>query len=242
MICLDKIFTMFKKCPVQKKFKMKNPYIFFSILTIANILAFLINIFIGVWWNKIFNYKVKTPKNELAYASFTVFLNIIIAIPGYILWQRNIIKFSNENIIISFITLFFMVDFLMYIAHYLSHNIKFLKQIHQKHHEHTQIFNNVSLFHMSFGESLLFGVLLTFVALVFSFNIYSFIIFLVINWLYGVIGHLNTKSSRQNIAIFTTSSYHKNHHILNNKNYGFYTYIWDKLFKTYHEADNEKIT
>lgn len=215
---------------------MNNPYIFFTILTIANLFAFLINIFISFLWNKIFKYKIKTSKQEFIYASLTVFLNIIIAIPGYVLWQYDIIKFSNTNIFISFITLLFLVDFIMYLAHYLSHNIKIFKQIHQKHHEHTDTFNIVSLFYMSFSESILFGALLTFIVWLFQFNLYGFILFLVANWLYGVIGHLNTKSSRQNILIFTTSSYHKNHHILNNKNYGFYTYIWDKLFKTYYKV------
>ncbi|WP_242037321.1 sterol desaturase family protein [Tenacibaculum finnmarkense] len=84
-------------------------------------------------------------------------INILIAIPGYILWQIDIITFSSDNFLISFIALFILMDFLMYVLHWCSHNIPYLNKLHAKHHEHTIEFNAVSLYYMSLWEAVFFG-------------------------------------------------------------------------------------
>ncbi|WP_262910041.1 sterol desaturase family protein [Tenacibaculum piscium] len=210
---------------------MKNPIVFFSLLILSNIIGYLFNIIISKFWDKRHKQHTSTSKKEVLYSLLILLINILIAIPGYILWQIDIITFSSDNFIISFIALFILMDFLMYILHWCSHNISYLNRIHAKHHEHTIEFNAVSLYYMSLWEAVLFGLLLTMVSILFSFNLYSFIVFLVFNWLYGVITHLNVQKEKD-LLIFTTNSFHQKHHQLNYRNYGFYTVFWDKIFKT----------
>jgi sterol desaturase/sphingolipid hydroxylase (fatty acid hydroxylase superfamily) len=211
---------------------LKNPFIFFPLLIVANILAYGLTIIISKFWNRIYNYQETLLKKEIVDSILILCINIIIAIPGYILWVKGGIVFSKSNIWISFVSILFLMDFLMYVLHYLSHKVGFLNKIHSKHHEHMDKFNCISLYHMSPWESIFFGLLLTMVTILFKFNLYGFILFLTFNWLYGVITHLNGNTYKPFLAIFTTNTFHKAHHRLNNKNFGFYTFIWDKLFKT----------
>ncbi|APU10186.1 fatty acid hydroxylase [Cellulophaga lytica] len=211
---------------------LKDFTIFFALLIGLNIAGYLLNIGISLVWNKVYKHRSKITKKEVLSSILTLFINIIIAIPGYILWVKGFITFNNQDPWLTFIILFLFLDILMYVLHWASHNIVVLKKIHLQHHEHTEQFNVVSLYYMSPWESILFGLLLTVVALLFSLNVYGFIAFLIFNWFYGVVTHLNTKLSKPYFLIFTTNYFHKNHHKLFSKNYGFYTILWDRLFKT----------
>ncbi|WP_291871270.1 sterol desaturase family protein [Maribacter sp.] len=211
---------------------LKDPYIFFPLLITLNIIAYALNVGISKLWDKVYKHQTTISKKEIRNSLLILFLNIIIAVPGFILWTKGIITFSNNNLWLSFIGLFILMDFLMYVLHWASHNIHYLKKIHSKHHEHSIKFNCVSLYYMSPWESILFGILLSTIAIFFSFNIYGFILFLIFNWFYGVITHLNVSANSSPFLIFTTNTFHKNHHELNYKNYGFYTFLWDKIFKT----------
>lgn len=211
---------------------LKNPITFFSLLIAANIISYGLTIVISVLWNKIYNYKEVLLRKEIRDSLLILGINIAIAIPGYILWVYNIIVFSETSIWLSFIGIFLLMDFLMYVLHYLSHRLGILKKIHSKHHEHSDKFNCVSLYHMSPWESIFLGLLLTTLTMLFQFNIYGFILFLFFNWFYGLITHLNGNKYKPFLFIFTTNTFHKAHHKLNTKNYGFYTFFWDKLFKT----------
>ena len=211
---------------------LKNPYTFFPLLIILNIVAYILNLGGSIFWDKIQKNKTTTTKKEIRSSLLTVLINIVIAIPGYILWINGNIVFSDLNLWLTFIFLFLLMDFLMYVLHWASHNIHYLKKIHVKHHEHSERFNCVSLYYMSPWESILFGLLITIVTLLFPINIYGFILFLGFNWFYGVITHLNISNNNPYFLIFTTNFFHLNHHKLFYKNYGFYTFIWDKIFST----------
>lgn len=79
--------------------------------------------------------------------------------------------------------------------------------------------------------TLLFGLVLTISVWFYALNFYSFLTFVFFNWVFGVIGHLNTTSVKQP-WLFCNHVFHKTHHQHSNKNFGFYTVIWDKLFGT----------
>lgn len=211
---------------------LKNPLTFFSLLIAANCMAYALNIVISKLWNKVYNHEENLPKKEIIDSILILFINIIIAVPGYILWIKGVILFSESSIWLTFFGVFFLMDFLMYTLHYLSHRIALLKKIHSKHHEHSDKFNCISLYHMSLWESIFLGLLLTTIAVFFQFNIYGFILFLFFNWLYGLITHLNGTTNKPFFFIFTTNIFHQTHHKVNNRNFGFYTFFWDKLFKT----------
>ena len=215
----------------------KNTYTFFTILIIANIAMYGFTILISYLWSKIKQHKTLRLTKKDTYNSFVVLImNILVAIPGYLLFKNGMINFlENTHFIRDFLLLFFMFDFIMYVLHFVSHHIWPFKNFHLKHHTH-QYFNTISLYVMAPIESILFGLLLTLCAYLLTLNLYSFLVFIFVNWLLGVIGHLNTRSIKQP-QFFGNPVFHKTHHQYPNSNYGFYTTIWDKIFATFY-SDN----
>ncbi len=210
---------------------LDNTYLFFGVLIVGNILMYFFNIIIHYFWNYIHKTEtLKIIKSDIKNSLQILLVNIFVAIPGYILFTTSYIKFTEKHFFIDFLLLFIGFDFIMYVLHYLSHTLKPLKTLHKNHHSH-KYFNIYSLYVMHPFEAFSFGILLTFASLIYSFNFYSFVLFLVFNWLYGVIAHLNTKSTKQPI-IFGNHIFHKAHHSQSNCNFGFYTVFWDKIFRT----------
>lgn len=216
---------------------LKNTDVFFDVLIIGNIIMYLFNILIHYFWNNLYNVKtLKITKSDVKSSLWVLLVNILIAIPGYLLFNVSYIKFTYNHFFIHLLLLFVGFDFFMYVLHYLSHTLKPLKILHKDHHSHTY-FNIFSLYVMHPFEAVLFGVLLTVVSLLFTLNIYSFITFIIFNWLYGVIAHLNTESTKQPV-FFGTHIFHKKHHAESNCNYGFYTVLWDRLFKSVYKTNS----
>jgi len=209
-----------------------NTYTFWAILIAANILMYVFTILISHTWSR--THKLKTlplTKQDMYNSIIVLVINILVAIPGYLLFSNGYILFRTDtHLIRDFVLLFFFFDFAMYVLHLASHHVWPFKKFHVKHHTHTY-FNSISLYVMEPIESLLFGLLLTIFVVLFSVNFYSFLAFIFINWILGVIGHLNTKSINQP-QFFGNHIFHKTHHQHPNHNYGFYTIIWDKIFGT----------
>ncbi len=210
---------------------LKNEYIFWSVLIAANVFMFLLNVLINFFWSKQYNLKsLKISSLDIKTSLITLGVNVIVAIPGYYLFLGGKIAFNQQGFLVDLVLLIFLFDVVMYLLHYAFHIIWPFKKIHQHHHTHTY-FNEFSLYVMNPLEALFFGLLLTLIAFVFNLNIYSFLLFIFFNWLYGVVAHLNTKSEKMPL-FFGNSSFHKKHHAQSNCNYGFYTVVWDKLFRT----------
>ncbi len=209
-----------------------NTYAFWATLIGANILMYLLTILISYLWSKINQHKtLKLTKKDVYNSILVLIINILVAIPGYLLFKNGNLNFTTEvHFIRDFILLFIVFDFTMYGLHLASHHVWPFKKFHVKHHTH-QYFNAISLYVMEPIESVLFGLLLTVSAWLFTLNLYSFLVFIFLNWLLGVIGHLNTNSTKQPL-LFGNHIFHKTHHQHPNSNYGFYTLIWDKLFGT----------
>jgi len=210
---------------------LQNQYAFWSILIAANILMFLLNVVINALWSKYNNLKsLRISSLDVKSSLITLSVNIAVAIPGYYLFLGSKISFSQHGFLLDFILLIFLFDVVMYVLHYLFHMVWPFKKIHKHHHTHTY-FNEFSLYVMNPLEALFFGLLLTLSAYVITINMYSFILFIFFNWLYGLVAHLNT-TLKKTPLFFGNSSFHKRHHSTSNCNYGFYTVIWDKLFRT----------
>jgi sterol desaturase/sphingolipid hydroxylase (fatty acid hydroxylase superfamily) len=209
-----------------------NTYTFWAILIIANIAMYGLTILISYSWSKIKQHKtLELTKKDVHNSILVLIINILVAIPGYLLFRNDMITFTTEaHFIRDFILLFIVFDLAMYVLHLASHHVWPFKKFHVKHHTH-QYFNAISLYVMEPVESVLFGLLLTVCAYLFTLNLYSFLAFLLVNWLLGVVGHLNTRSTKQP-QFFGNHVFHKTHHQHPNNNYGFYTVIWDKLFGT----------
>ncbi|WP_160112280.1 sterol desaturase family protein [Aquimarina sp. AU58] len=216
--------------------KLYNPFYFWGLLFIANIAMFLCTILISYLWSSFYRHqKLPIEKKDITLSIVIMMINVLVAIPGYLLFINSNITFTNTNLIRDFILLFVVVDFVMYIFHYASHYVWPFTLAHEKHHEHHS-FNEISLYVMHPLEAILFGCILTLLPFVISLNFYSFIFFLFFNWLIGVVSHLNT-SSNTRVVLFGNNIFHRNHHEYSKYNFGFYTVIWDRIFGTYYSAD-----
>ncbi|WP_255357093.1 sterol desaturase family protein [Flavobacterium sp. TMP13] len=129
------------------------------------------------------------------------------------------------------------MDFFMFCFHYLAHRLKLLQSIHKLHR--TDIDTNVyRLFVLHPIETLGFELIWLSLLIVIRLNYLSIIIYLILNLLYGMFGHLKkdhfpTFWYNNTIRKWISSTqFHNNHHKNKSHNYGFYFTIWDKIFKT----------
>ena len=216
--------------------QLKDPYFFFALLSVVNVLFYIFTYLFSSYWG-CSRKQVLKPKS---FGDFTVSLlvlvtNIAVAIPGYLLFYYDVIVFDYAYsfflIFVELMALLFIIDFIMYVTHRLSHEISFLKVLHKKHHTHKE-FNELSLYVMNPLEAIGLGLLFTFLFYLYSFNIYAVIIFLLINWFWGVIAHFNV--DKVSVPTFLSNNlFHAIHHKEGEYNLGFYTVIWDKLFGTF---------
>ncbi len=105
---------------------------------------YLFNILINHSWNYLYKAKsLKIIKLDVKNSLLTLIINILVAIPGYILFKTSYVTFTENHFFIDLLLLFVGFDFTMYVLHYLSHTINPLKKLHKDHHEHKyfNIFN-----------------------------------------------------------------------------------------------------
>ncbi|WP_164914065.1 sterol desaturase family protein [Aquimarina sediminis] len=215
---------------------LQNPFIFWGMLLFANVAMFLCTILISYFWSSFYKHK-KLPieKKDVILAIGIMLINVIVAIPGYLLFVNSKIIFTQDHVVRDFVLLFVVVDFVMYVFHYASHYVWPFRLIHEEHHRHYS-FNEISLYVMHPIEALSFGLILTILPFLVSLNFYSFTFFLLFNWFIGVLAHLNTSSNKQ-VLLFGNNIFHRDHHEHSKYNFGFYTIIWDKIFGTYYNAE-----
>lgn len=211
---------------------LQNPYSFFYLLACANILMYVITIIVSYFWSQSKGHStLKLTRVDVVNSLQILFVNILVAVPGYYLLKGGVISFISEgSFLLDFLFLVLIFDFTMYVLHLISHYVWPFKYFHLQHHTH-HYFNAISLYVMAPIEAILFGTLLTLTTLLFTFNIYSLLLFIFFNWIFGVIGHLNTSATKLP-RFFGNSIFHQTHHQQPNCNFGFYTVFWDNLFGT----------
>ncbi|WP_255501715.1 sterol desaturase family protein [Olivibacter sp. SDN3] len=171
----------------------------------------------------------------------TVLINTFVTLIGFSLWRKGFITIDFNytfRIIGHLIFLFFAMDFLMYIFHYVIHRTFLHRSIHALHHlsVHPQ---PIDLFVLHPIETIAFGMLWIGLLLIGNFSIYAIIAYLIINVLFGIVGHLGfepfAQRTRKSLLFryLGTSTFHHKHHEDMNHNFGFYTSIWDRIFGTY---------
>jgi len=221
----------------------KTVFIYFLLL---NIFIFAGAIFAGKILVRLFRtHKVcETPESltnkELILALSTVFLNAFVTLMGWFLWRGGIIELNFEAgfiAIADFLRLFFMMDLLMYLLHRLAHVKPFYKILHQTHHSYTRV-RPLTLFILNPVENLSFGLLWILVLCLFPTSWYAAGAYLTLNLIFGLTGHLGVEfipakyAHNRFLRHITTSTFHAFHHQDLHYNFGFYTTIWDSLFKT----------
>jgi Delta7-sterol 5-desaturase len=188
-------------------------------------------------------------RSDIVLSFITVLCNTIVFVFGVYLWKSGFIVLNESQTVfwmlleVLFLTL--VMDLLMYVFHRAVHFIKYSRKIHQRHHEHEST-NLLSLFVLHPVESIGFGLMLLGVLVFFPFSATGISIYLVINSLWGTVGHLNHTVLPQSLlklarkGYLCTSEFHYLHHQYPGCNFGFYTSIWDWVFKTLHPVLQKK--
>ncbi len=177
-------------------------------------------------------------KSDLYVSLLTLLLNIVVMLVGVYLWKLGWVTLNESKTVlalfIEIVAIVLVMDLLMYIFHYLVHHPIIYKVLHRKHHEHVST-NFLSLFVLHPLETLGFGLMMIFVFMWYDFSIFSITIYLFINLIWGTIGHLNREFfPKWSEKVFLgTTKFHNQHHLNEQRNFGFYTSIWDRLFGTY---------
>lgn len=177
-------------------------------------------------------------KSDLYVSFLTLFLNSIVMLTGVYLWKSGWILLNESKTIlaqfIETVSIILVMDLLMYVFHFLAHHPFIYKILHRKHHEHIST-NFLSLFVLHPFETLGFGLMMIFVFMFYDFSVFSITIYLFINLIWGTIGHLNREffPKWMEQLFLGTTKFHNQHHLNEQRNFGFYTSIWDRMFGTY---------
>lgn len=182
-------------------------------------------------------------RSDVALSLVTVICNTLVFLLGILLWKYGFIVLSENQhwlrVLAEVLFLTLIMDFLMYVFHRAVHFVRQFRKLHERHHEH-QSTNMLSLFVLHPIESIGFGLMMLVVISVIPFSAIGISIYLLINSLWGTIGHLHhtvLPSSWLKLAKkahVCTSEFHYLHHQNPDFNFGFYSSIWDVIFKTLH--------
>ncbi|MEC5147409.1 sterol desaturase family protein [Chitinophaga sp. 212800010-3] len=180
-------------------------------------------------------------RRQWVIAGGTNVLNTVVTWVGFQLWANGYIKISTDlswRVISDALFLFLAMDLLMYIFHYIIHKTMLYRLLHRLHHEATDP-EPIDLFILHPLETLSFGALWLLLLLAFRLNFYGILIYLFVNVVFGMTGHLGMEPLPEKMRRWPmfkylgTSTFHHHHHLDEQHNFGFYTSLWDRLFRTY---------
>ncbi|QDW23074.1 sterol desaturase family protein [Flavobacterium sp. KBS0721] len=191
---------------------------------------------------KIIEYdNTKLNNRDRKWVLSTLICNTLITLLGFELYHFGVIKIDFSPSFFSIITdtllLIVVMDFFMFCFHFLAHYLKWFSPIHQLHHTHVET-SVYSLYVLHPVETLGFGIIWLLSITVLDFNYLSIIIYLILNLMYGIFGHLKKDLfpdfwyKNYVTKWISTTKFHSDHHKNESHNFGFYFTIWDKIFKT----------
>lgn len=218
-----------------------------ALFAISNFMITMVVIIVGITIQKLINNNYlptyRFTAKQIIICIITNILNILITGAGYELWRNGWIVLNDHisaEIWLDFLFLFFAMDFILYLFHYGIHQTKLYKHIHKLHHK-AEDPSPIDLFVLHPIETISFGSIWLLLIMLFSFNIYALVIYINVNIISGLIGHLGVEpfpvkaTDAPVLKYIGTSTFHHDHHLDLNVNFGFYTNIWDKVFGTYKE-------
>lgn len=177
---------------------------------------------------------------EIAYVASTITLNTLVTVAGLWLYRAGVVRFRHDvglRALLDVPILLLVMDAAMYFLHRLAHVPLLYRLLHAPHHRYDRP-RPLTLFVLSPPEALAFGGLWLVVITVYSTSWLGMSIYLALNVVFGVVGHLGVEPLgrawvRTPIAReIATSTFHAHHHLQPHANFGFYTVLWDRLFGT----------
>jgi sterol desaturase/sphingolipid hydroxylase (fatty acid hydroxylase superfamily) len=214
---------------------------------LENIIIFVVVLVVGEWLvrryrrHRVTEIPEPLTTQEILLAASCVALNAVVTVAGVLLWQAGIIRVRFEvslwEVLADTLILFFAMDLAMYVFHRIAHHPLLYPLIHQTHHQYENP-RPLTLFVLNPFETLGFGVIWLILLVIYPAAWLSIIIYLTLNIVFGLVGHLGVEPmpNRWINLLFSryvsTSTFHAEHHFDKEHNYGFYTLFWDKLFRT----------
>jgi sterol desaturase/sphingolipid hydroxylase (fatty acid hydroxylase superfamily) len=177
---------------------------------------------------------------EVALSILTISINTLVTVVGLYLWREGIIRFRTDvgpGVLLDIVLLILIMDLAMYILHRVAHIRWLFPWLHRTHHAFDRP-RPLTLFVLNPFETLSFGLLWLAVISVYPASWLGMSVYLALNVLFGVIGHLGVEPLPDRwkrlplLRHLSTSTFHAGHHDDLAYNYGFYTLIWDRLFGT----------
>lgn len=212
-----------------------------------NIIVFVMALATGALLQRLFpnNRVARVPKpiegREIRLTILTIILNTLITFAGWMMWRRGIITFRSDvgfrALVVDLVVLFLAMDAAMYLLHRIGHWPPLFPFVHRTHHRYDNP-RPLTLFVLNPFETLSFGILWLIVASLYDSSWIGMMIYLTLNVLFGVVGHLGVEpvpDAWKSIPILrhiSTSSFHAQHHHDLAHNFGFYTLIWDRILGT----------
>lgn len=228
---------------ILQSFEHTHAIILFLFFLLENGLIAIIGVVLGFWADgSLKEMRQKVSIQEILWTFSTIFFNSVVTLAGYELFKHKIVVFDFEirplHMLLDFLLLIVLMDLCMYLFHRLIHNLSFIYKYHDLHHYYNKP-TAISLFVLHPIEVLGFGGLWLALISLFEFSFWATMVYLVFNVIMGLIGHLEKefvpKILKQHpyLQWLATTSFHRDHHMQEKHNFGFYTSIWDRLFGTY---------
>lgn len=178
---------------------------------------------------------------ELALATSCVLLNSLVMFVGWWLWKAGWLTVVGEasvgRVLVDATSLVVAMDVAMYATHRLAHVPWAYRWVHGVHHRYERV-RALNLFTLHPLEVLGFGSLWLAVLSLHGFSLGGMLLYLTLNTAFGVVGHVGVEPFPSRVralwplSLVGSSTFHAHHHQSPASNYGFYTSLWDRLFRT----------
>jgi lathosterol oxidase len=179
-------------------------------------------------------------RTELALVVSTVLINTVITVAGWWLWRAGLITLSSgfgPGTLVELVALIMVMDILMYAGHATVHLRPLFPWVHRLHHVFADA-RPITLFALHPLEAIGFGAMWLVVLAAHPFTVWSLGAYAVLNLVFGILGHLGVEplppAARRHVVFrwVATPAMHVGHHVDPRYNLGFYTTVWDRMFRT----------
>lgn len=177
---------------------------------------------------------------ECLLAASTVLVSTLVTFAGLLLYRAGILSIREDvgwRLVLDVVVLGLAMDLAMFVLHRLAHVPWLYRSVHALHHRYDRP-RPLTLFVLHPLETAGFGALWLAVIVVYAPSWCGMAAYLVLNVVFGVIGHLGREPFPRwwlrvpVLGMVATATFHAQHHHDGTTNYGFYTTLWDRLFST----------
>ena len=178
---------------------------------------------------------------EIVLAIATILVNSAVMVAGWFLYTRGVLRIDGTGSVgrwlVDLVVLTIAMDLAMYVLHRLAHHPIAFRFVHGIHHRYDQP-RPLTLFVLHPLEVAGFGGLWLVVLCTSTFSLGGMMLYLTVNSVFGTLGHSGVEPVPEAwaklpvLGSLGTSTFHARHHQRPDGNFGFYTAIWDRLFRS----------